>query len=90
MAADAQHAAAGVAPANDCGLLYHLVPAPAWAACKAEARPYFPPTYAADGFIHLTKEAGLLLGVANHCYKGSPEPFLLLEIDSTRLAAKVG
>lgn len=53
-----------------------------------EGRAYYPSTYEADGFIHLTKEAGLLLGVANHFYKASPDAWQLLEIDSTKLTAK--
>jgi uncharacterized protein (DUF952 family) len=80
-------AAAG-APPNDCGLLYHLVPAGAWDAAKAAGTPYFPATYETDGFIHLTKEPHLLLPVANHFYKAAPGPWRVLELDSTKLAAK--
>jgi uncharacterized protein (DUF952 family) len=43
----------------------------------------------ADGFIHLTKEAQLLLGVANHFYTQVPGTFLVLAIDSTKLSSKV-
>ena len=43
-----------------------------------------------DGFIHLTKEAELLLGVANHFYKQVPGDFLVLAIDSKQLSSKVG
>ncbi len=43
-----------------------------------------------DGFIHLTKEADLLLGVANHFYKQVPGDFLVLAIDSKQLSSKVG
>lgn len=50
-------------------MLYHLVPAADWDACKTGGKAYFPPTYESDGFIHLTKEANLLLPVANHFYK---------------------
>ncbi|KAI8464687.1 MAG: hypothetical protein J3K34DRAFT_439610 [Monoraphidium minutum] len=80
---------AAAEPVNDCGLLYHLVQSDLWAACKAGGAPYYPPTYASDGFIHLTKEAALLLPVANHFYTGVPGDFLVLEIDSRRLAGKV-
>ena len=55
--------------------LYHLVPRQDWDECKASGRAYFPPTYAQDGFIHLTKEPELLLPVANHFYKDVPGPF---------------
>lgn len=41
----------------DVGMLYHLVPAAAWRAAKEanDAKAYFPPSYAQDGFTHLTK-----------------------------------
>lgn len=61
--------------AMDC--LYHLVPLAAWEACKAASKPYYPPTYDADGFIHLTKAAELLLPVANHFYTDVPGMFCL-------------
>ncbi|KAF8066191.1 FIS1A [Scenedesmus sp. PABB004] len=77
------------APGTDHGTLYHLVQAPLWARCKAEGRPYMPPTYEADGFIHLTKDAALLLGVANHFYKDVPGEFLVLAIDSKALSSPV-
>ena len=52
--------------------LYHLVQAGIWASLKEKgAATYTPPTYDADGFIHLTRDADLLLGVANHFYKGT-------------------
>lgn len=50
--------------------LYHLVPQSKWQECKKAGKQYLPPTYAQDGFIHLTKEPELLLPVANHFYKG--------------------
>jgi len=52
--------------------------------------PTLPPTPIQDGFIHLTKEADLLLGVANHFYKQVPGDFLVLAIDSKQLSSKVG
>ena len=57
------------APTNDCGLLYHLVQGGLWSDAKASGGPYTPPTYADDGFVHLTKDPGMLLDVANHFYK---------------------
>uniref|UniRef100_A0A383VBQ5 DUF952 domain-containing protein n=1 Tax=Tetradesmus obliquus TaxID=3088 RepID=A0A383VBQ5_TETOB len=74
---------------TDHGTLYHLVQQEVWQQCKAAAQPYFPPTYGADGFIHLTKEPQLLLGVANHFYTTVPGTFLVLAIDSTKLSSKV-
>jgi Protein of unknown function (DUF952) len=45
------------------------VPAADWRQCKEKSEPYYPPTYQQDGFIHLTKEAAVLLPVANHFYR---------------------
>jgi uncharacterized protein (DUF952 family) len=53
-----------------------------------------PPTSAStlartqDGFIHLTKDPSLLLGVANMFYKTVPGPFLVLALDSSKLSSK--
>jgi uncharacterized protein (DUF952 family) len=71
------------------GPLYHLVQEGLWAEARAAARPYVPPTYEADGFVHLTAEPALLLGVANHFYQAVPGAFLLLELDPARLAGEV-
>lgn len=49
--------------------IYHLVQEAKWKEASGEG--YLPPTYAADGFIHATKEGHLLLPVANHFYTGS-------------------
>lgn len=48
--------------------IYHLVQGARWKDAGGDG--YLPPTYEADGFIHATKEAGLLLPVANHFYTG--------------------
>ena len=46
--------------------LYHLVPKSDWEALEASGEPYFPATYEADGFTHMTEDASVLLTVANH------------------------
>lgn len=74
---------------QDHGTLYHLIQKDLWEQAKQSGKPYLPPTYEADGFIHLTKEANLLLGVANHFYRQVPEDFLVLAIDSKQLTSKV-
>ena len=73
-----------VAPA-----LYHLAPVAAWAAAVAAGGGYFPATYAADGFIHLTAQPALLIGVANHFYKGEPGDWVCLRIDAAKLGGEV-
>lgn len=75
--ADAQH-------------LYHLAPAAVWAACKADSAPYFPSTYAQDGFTHLTADPALLLDVANHFYKGDGGDWIVLQLTAASLTAEVG
>lgn len=53
---------------------------------RARCTPHTPQQ---DGFIHLTKDPQLLLGVANMFYKGVADAFLVLVIDSSRLSSKV-
>lgn len=48
--------------------VYHLVEEDRWREGRGEG--YLPRTFDADGFIHATKEAHLLLPVANHFYTG--------------------
>jgi uncharacterized protein (DUF952 family) len=52
-----------------CAKLYHLVPKATWIEIVSKRTEYYPPTYAQDGFIHLTKDPSLLLAVANHFYQ---------------------
>jgi uncharacterized protein (DUF952 family) len=53
-----------------------------WRKCQESKVPYKPSTFDQDGgFIHATKEAHMLLGVANHFYKSDPSEYLLLRID---------
>mmetsp|Transcript_22891 Transcript_22891/g.58383 ORF Transcript_22891/g.58383 Transcript_22891/m.58383 type:complete len:144 (-) Transcript_22891:346-777(-) len=70
--------------------LYHLVAADLWSEAKQQGKSYFPPTYAQDGFIHLTADPEFLLGVGNRFYKNSPhKEWLLLVLDASKLSAKV-
>ena len=48
---------------------YHLIPESEWRSCVSESRPYFPATYDADGFTHLSDNTGVLLTIGNHFYK---------------------
>ena len=43
--------------------LYHLVPAQQWKDVEAAGTAYFPATYEADGFTHMTEDASVLLTV---------------------------
>lgn len=60
-----------------------------WNAEKATGKPYFPPTYEQDGFIHLTADPNLLLEVANHFYTEVPGEWVVLQLDPTKLKAEV-
>jgi uncharacterized protein (DUF952 family) len=53
------------------------------------SQPYQPETFAADGFIHCTREPEVLLDIANRFFKNEPGEFLILVIDVARLTAKV-
>ena len=51
--------------------LYHLVPAQQWKDVEAAGTAYFPATYEADGFTHMTEDASVLLTVGAF---PTPEP----------------
>ena len=70
-------------------MLYNLAPTAAWAAAAAATGDYLPATFAADGFIHLTAQPQLLIGVANHFYKGEPGDWVCLQIDAAKLGGEV-
>ncbi|MEW5319474.1 MAG: hypothetical protein WDW38_010623 [Sanguina aurantia] len=69
--------------------LYHLVEEPVWRAAQKAGTLYKPPTYEQDGFVHLTADPELLIGVGNHFYKGVKCVFLLLCLDTAKLTAEV-
>ncbi|GFH23672.1 uncharacterized protein HaLaN_21320 [Haematococcus lacustris] len=72
------------------GRMYHMTAKDLWESAVASQRPYFPPTYEQDGFIHLTSDPALLLTVANHFYTSSPhKDWVVLTLDPSRLTAKV-
>ena len=73
---------AAAAPARM--VLYHLAPAPAWAACVESNAPYKPPTFESDGgFVHLTADPSKLIAVGNQFYKCDPHAWVLLELTDT-------
>jgi uncharacterized protein (DUF952 family) len=67
-------------------LIYHLAPAERWRGWP-DGEPYLPAEYAADGFVHCTAGAALMLEVANRFYCSVPGDFVLLEIDPAGLTA---
>ena len=78
---------AAVAGAGAGALLFHLVPAADWAALAGAD--YFPVTYESDGFTHLTKDAELLLPVANLFYTDIAGDFIVLQCDPKSFAGEV-
>lgn len=67
-------------------VIYHLAPADRWRAWPPGA-PYVPAEYDADGFVHCTAGADLMLQVANRFYRHVPGAWVLLVIDPARLTA---
>jgi len=70
-------------------MLYHLIEVRRWEAAVARSSPYYPPTYAKDGFTHLTQNANMLLGVANHFYRDVKGDWLCLELDPAKINDEV-
>ena len=77
--------------------IYHMVQTHNWEAAKAsDAKVYYPPTYAQDGFTHATADPKYLLTVGNHFYKdtvapdgsGAPSAWKLLKMTRQTLEAK--
>ena len=65
-------------------LIYHLAPSSRWYSWPAE-KPYLPPDYEKDGFIHCTSGDELMLKVANRFYRNVPGDYVLLVLDTTKL-----
>ncbi len=76
-----------VADRSPSGLTLHLVPEPVWCA-EAAAREYRPEPFAEEGFVHCTDGEALLIEVANRYYRADPRPFLALDVDLARIAAR--
>ncbi len=68
--------------------ILHLVPADYFHGLPV-SEPYLPKDFAAEGFIHCTKEPELLLKIANGFYKNLPGELLVLVIDADKVAAEV-
>ena len=68
--------------------ILHLVPSDYFNGLTTSA-PYQPKEFAADGFIHCTKEPELMLKIANRFYKNLPGELLVLVIDADQVTAEV-
>lgn len=70
------------------GIAYHLVPLEVWQARGGETT-YLPDAYEADGFIHMTNGLEPLLQVANLFYRSDAREYLVLVVDTGRLASEL-
>jgi uncharacterized protein (DUF952 family) len=69
--------------------IYHMCPRDAWVGKEDE---YYPPTYAADGFIHCSPAVSdALLEIGNHFYASTPPSmeWIVLTIDVSKLRGEV-
>lgn len=67
---------------------YHLVPAPVWET-RGDAATYLPEAWEQDGFIHTTNGLDPLLEVANMFYAGDARRYMVLVLDTTKLASEL-
>lgn len=68
------------------GVTLHLVPEPVWL-IHAEKSEYRPESFDDEGFIHCTDEEALVIEVGNRYYRADPRPYLVLDIDLSRVMA---
>jgi uncharacterized protein (DUF952 family) len=69
--------------------IFHLLTSADWSVCKASKADYLPPTYEQDGFIHATKEANLLLTIANLYYTAAEGDFVVIRIRPSLLKSPI-
>ena len=69
-------------------ITYHLAPAD-WYGAGDPTAPYVPEAFAADGFIHCTDGRENVVATANRHCRADPRPYLLLRIDTRRVAAEI-
>jgi uncharacterized protein (DUF952 family) len=68
--------------------IYHLVPRDYWEAQPTD-RPYMPPDYESEGFIHCTRGDEQLAVVANRYYWHDPREWLVLVLDEQAVTAQI-
>ncbi len=69
-------------------ITYHGVPEAYWHSLDA-ARPYIPPDFERDGFIHCTDGREAISATLTRYYKEEAGDWLVLSIDKNRIAAPV-
>ena len=68
--------------------ILHLVPAAYFQSLPA-SQSYLPESFAADGFIHCTREPEVMFDIANRFYKNLPGDVLVLVIDADQVTSKI-
>ncbi|WP_338674874.1 DUF952 domain-containing protein [Streptomyces sp. SCSIO 30461] len=68
-------------------MIIHVVPLDDWLAIPE--RPYAPPSFAAEGFIHCSPDEATALAIADAYYRKAPGPLMALLIDEDRLRSPV-
>ncbi len=69
-------------------IIYHLVPKKFYER-QIKNAVYLPKPFAQEGFIHCTKDADEMAGVANRFYKHERGPHVYLSIDTRKVKAKI-
>lgn len=76
----------GNADGSPSGVTLHLVPESVWLDQAAKSE-YRPERFDEEGLIHCTDEDALVIEVGNRYYRDDPRPFLVLDVDLSRVAA---
>ncbi len=72
--------------ASPSGITLHLVPEAVWRAHEQQTE-YRPDGLEAEGFIHCTDGEELVVEVGNRYYRDDPRPYVVLDVDLTRVSA---
>jgi uncharacterized protein (DUF952 family) len=69
------------------GVTHHLTTEDVWAAHERAPR-YYPERFAGEGFVHCTDGEAHLIDVGNRYYRSDPRPFLVLDVDLSKVRAR--
>jgi uncharacterized protein (DUF952 family)/quercetin dioxygenase-like cupin family protein len=65
--------------------IYHAAQRDLWEAARSKGEPYFPPTYATDGFTHGTADPSKILTILNWFYKHTKGDWVCLRMSEASL-----
>jgi uncharacterized protein (DUF952 family) len=69
------------------GVTLHLTTEDVWAAHE-RASLYYPERFADEGFVHCTDGEAHVIDVGNRYYRADPRPFLVLDVDLSKVRAR--